>query len=185
MALATGTGREALLSPLGMIHLFRQYFFEFENFLGPPVEHVWLSPGATTELVETSTRRVLQERLIEQMTEALFKAETDTTNQEELSTAIKEENSKNTKLGSTVSGGATVLVVHAEASGSASIEDTARRAREQNHKEMRQQTTKLASEIRTNFKSAFKTVTETTDTHNKRYVIQNTGGQADQLRTPA
>src|SRR5262249_53928000 len=46
-------------------------------------------------------------------------------------------------------------------------------AREQNHKEMRQQSTKLASEIRTNFKSAFKTVTETTDTRSKRYVIQN------------
>jgi hypothetical protein len=39
---------------------------------------------------------------------------------------------------------------------------------------MRQESSKLSSEIRTNFKSAFKTVTETTDTHSKRYVIQNT-----------
>jgi hypothetical protein len=174
MALATGSGREALLSPIGLVHLFRQYFFELENFLGPAVEHVWLSPGSTTELVETSTRRVLQERLIEQMTEALFKAETGTTTQEDLSQAIKDENSKNTKLGSSISGGATVLVLHAEASGSASIEETAKDAREQNHKEMRQQSSKLSSEIRTNFKSAFKTVTETTDTRSKRYVIQNT-----------
>jgi hypothetical protein len=176
MALATGTGREALLSPIGLVHLFRQYFFEFDNFLGPPVEHVWLSPGCTTELVETSTRRVLQERLIEQMTEALFKTERNVTNEEELSEAIKNENSKDTKLGSTVSGGATVLVVHAEASGSASIEETAKDAREQNHKEMRQQSAKLSSEIRTNFKSAFKTVTETTDTRSKRFVIENKTG---------
>ena len=173
MALATGSGREAMLSPIGLVHLFRQYFFEFDNFLGPPVEHVWLSPGSTTELVETSTRRVMQERLIEQMTEALFKAETDTTTQDELSQAIKTENTKNTKLGSSVSGGATVLIVHAEASGTASVEETAKEAREQNHKEMRQQSAKLSSEIRTNFKSAFKTVTETTDTRSKRYVIEN------------
>jgi hypothetical protein len=173
MALATGSGREALLSPIGIVHLFRQYFFEFENFLGPPVEHVWLSPGSTIELMETSTRRVLQERLIEQMTEALFKAETSSTSQDELSQAIKLENSRNTKLGSSISGGATVLIAHGEASGSASLEETAKEAREQSHKEMRQQSAKLASEIRTNFKSAFKTVTETTDTRSKRYVIEN------------
>lgn len=173
MALATGSGREALLSPIGIVHLFRQYFFEFDNFLGPAVEHVWLSPGSTIELMETSTRRVLQERLIEQMTEALFKAETSTTSQDELSQAIKLENSRNTKLGSSISGGATVLIAHGEASGSASIEETAKEAREQSHKEMRQQSARLASEIRTNFKSAFKTVTETTDTRSKRYVIEN------------
>src|SRR6185503_16412451 len=28
------------LSPLGVVHLFRQYFFEFATFLGPPVEHL-------------------------------------------------------------------------------------------------------------------------------------------------
>ena len=35
------------LSPLGVVHLFRQYFFELDTFLGSPTGHVWLSPGAT------------------------------------------------------------------------------------------------------------------------------------------
>jgi hypothetical protein len=53
------------LSPIGIVHLFRQYFFEFDTFLGPPVSHVWLSPGATVELVEISTRKTLVERTFE------------------------------------------------------------------------------------------------------------------------
>jgi hypothetical protein len=38
---------------------------------------------------------------------------------------------------------------------------------------MRSQTEKLSTEIRKNFKSTFRTVTETTDTSSKRYVLQN------------
>jgi hypothetical protein len=29
------------LSPIGIVHLFRQYFFEFDTFLGPPLNHQW------------------------------------------------------------------------------------------------------------------------------------------------
>lgn len=38
---------------------------------------------------------------------------------------------------------------------------------------MRTQSEKLSSEIRENYKSTFKTVTEVTDTSSKRYVIAN------------
>jgi hypothetical protein len=42
---------------------------------------------------------------------------------------------------------------------------------------MRQQTEKLSTEIRRNYKSTFRTVTETTDTSSKRYVLTNTTQQ--------
>ena len=66
---------DAVLSPVGMIHLFRQYFFEFDSFLGPPVGHVWLSPGGTVELIEVSTRRTLTERAYEQAVETPVRVE--------------------------------------------------------------------------------------------------------------
>ena len=47
------------LSPVGIAHLFREYFFELDTFLGTPVGHVWLAPGATVELIEIQTRRRL------------------------------------------------------------------------------------------------------------------------------
>src|SRR5262245_22890532 len=42
---------------------------------------------------------------------------------------------------------------------------------------MRQQSEKLSSEIKRNFKTTFKTSTEITDTSSKRYVLQNTTDQ--------
>ena len=57
------------LCPISVVHLFRQYFFELDSFLGTPVGHVWLSPGSTVELIEVQTRRTLVERTIEQTLE--------------------------------------------------------------------------------------------------------------------
>ncbi|HTN72548.1 MAG TPA: hypothetical protein VMO00_15820 [Methylomirabilota bacterium] len=168
----------AALSPIGVVHLFREYFFEFASFLGSPVQHVWLSPGGSVELIEVSTRKSIVERTIEQSFESIQKSEKDTTTQDELSDAVKQENSSDTKLGVSatsntnyntgfVNGSVTV-------SGSFNLEQQQKLAREQTHKSMRQQTQKLSSEIRQSYKSTLRTVTETTDTSSKRYVLQNT-----------
>lgn len=34
--------KSGALSPVGFVHLFRQYFFDLGTFLGEPVEHIWL-----------------------------------------------------------------------------------------------------------------------------------------------
>lgn len=176
MALTIGRAREAVLTPIGILHVFRQYFFEFDNFLGPAVEHLWLAPGATTELVEVSTRRVLIEETLERSLERVLTSETTTTNEDELSEALKTENLRDTKLGASMTAGGTILIAHGEASASMSIEETQRVAREENHRTKRQQSSKLASEIRSNVKSTFRTVTETTDARSRRYVIENKTG---------
>jgi hypothetical protein len=167
--------RDAFLSPIGVLHLFREYFFQMGTFLGPPVGHVWISPGGTLELVESNTRRVLTEQTVEQSTERTTKTEVDTTDKDELSDAVKNENANDTKLGAsaTASGGVGGVF---QASGSASfnLDESRKQAQEQTHKKMREQTSKLASEVRQNFKTTFRTVTETTDTSSRRYVLQNT-----------
>lgn len=165
---------DAVLSPVGLVHLYREYFFEMGSFLGPPVGHVWLSPGGTVELVEVNTRKTVTERSAELSGESIHKSETTRTEQDDLSTAVKEDNSENTKLGAGVSGGVNTGVYQASASASFSQESTRKSSHETTHKQMRQQSEKLSSEIRSNFKTTFRTVTEVTDTSSRRYVVQNT-----------
>lgn len=50
---------------MGVVNLFREYFFEFDTFLGTPAGHIWVSPGGSVEVVETSTRRTLVEKFTE------------------------------------------------------------------------------------------------------------------------
>ncbi len=165
---------QAVFSPIGMVNLFREYFFEFDTFLGPPTGHIWISPGGTVEVVESSTRRTLVEKTAEQSEETTRKAEESLTTQDDVADAVKEDNANDTKLGVSASGGGSVGVYHAEASTSFSVENSVKKSSESTHKHSRTQSSKVASEIKRNFKTTFRTVTETTDTTSRRYVVQNT-----------
>ncbi|MFG1949386.1 hypothetical protein [Nonomuraea sp. NPDC048826] len=170
-------GLQGVLSPVGLVNLFREYFFEFDSFLGVPAGHVWLSPGGTVELVETSTRRTLVEKTAEQSLETSRKVEESLTTQDDVADAVKEANANDTKLGVSATGGVNAPIFHADASASFSTQSTRERSSEQTHKHSRTQSAKVASEIKRNFKTTFKTVTETTDTASRRYVLHNASAE--------
>lgn len=157
------------LSPISVVHLFRQYFFELDTFLGTPVGHVWLSPGSTVELIEVSTRKTIVEKTLETVLETITKSEKSTTEQDEISEAVKEDNKQDIKFGASI----TASYASITATSSFDFNNSQQKSREETHKRMRQQTEKLSSEIRKNVKSTFKTITEVTDTSSKRYVLSN------------
>jgi len=165
---------DAVVSPIGLLLLFRQYFFEFDSFLGPPVGHVWLSPGSSVELYESTVRRKLIERTIESALEITQKAESTVETKDELSDSVKQENADDMKIAASASGGFNVAVAHGEASASFNLDQARKTASEQTHKRTRSQTEKKSSEIRQSFKTTFRTVTDVTDTTSKRYLLQNT-----------
>jgi hypothetical protein len=165
------------ISPIGIVHLYRQYFFELDTFLGTPVSHVWLSPGSSVELIETSSRKHIEERTTETFSESITKEESNSTGKDELTDAIKTEDKKDTKLGFTATANQSWGSGSFSATGSLNMDSTQQVAREKAHKKMSEQSKKLSKEIRSNFKSTFKTITETTDTQSKRYVLNNSTNQ--------
>jgi hypothetical protein len=166
--------QDTVLSPIGIVQLFRQYFYEFRTFLGTPVGHVWVSPGGTVEVFEIQTRKQLEERYFEVAGESTSKSETASQLDDELSTKVAVENSRDTKLGVSASGGANVGVYHAEAHADYSLQTTNKSAEETAHKRSRQQSEKLSEEIRRSFKTTFRTTVETQNSSSRRYVITNT-----------
>ncbi|RWB30461.1 MAG: peptidoglycan-binding protein [Mesorhizobium sp.] len=161
------------VSPLGIVHYFRQYFFELDTFLGPAVGHIWLAPGTTVELVESSTRRTLVETIAETSQELTQAAERTNRTQEELGQAIKQENRSDTKLGFSTTVNQSWPSGDMSATGSINVDTSQQEARETTYKRMREQSEKLSTQIRTSYKTTFRTVTETTDVSSKRYVLSN------------
>lgn len=162
--------KNVALSPISVVHLFRQYFFELDTFLGTPESHVWLSPGSSVELIEVHTRKTMVEKTLETTLDILTKSEKTTTEQEEISEAVKQDNDRDIKFGT--SGKYSCGSI--EATSSFDYSNSQKLARETTHKRMRQQTEKLSSEIRKNFKSTFKTITEFTDISSTKHVLTNT-----------
>jgi len=162
--------KQAVLSPIAVVHLFRQYFFELDTFLGTPISHVWLPPGSSVELIEVHTRREYVEKTLENTLDVLNRTEASITQEEELSEAVREDTRQDTKLGAAV----TVSYASLEASTSFDYATSQQTARETTHRQKRQQTQKLSSEIRRQFKTTFKTVNEVTDVSSTRHTIANT-----------
>ncbi|HXF90642.1 MAG TPA: peptidoglycan-binding protein, partial [Candidatus Nitrosotenuis sp.] len=162
--------KSVALSPISVVHLFRQYFFELDTFLGTPVSHVWLSPGSSVELIEIHTRKTTVEKTIETTLDILTASEKTTTNQDEISDAVKEQNQQDVNFGASVKASYASI----EATSSFDYKNSQQMARETTHKIMRQQTEKLSSEIRKNYKTTFKTITEYTDVSSVKHVLANT-----------
>ncbi|OOG14522.1 hypothetical protein [Pseudomonas sp. C9] len=165
--------RTGALAPVGFVHLFRQYFFDLGTFIGEPVEHVWLAPATTIELIEVSTRKTMLERTDEISQESTTRSELSETSKDELSDAVKEENTSSTKLGVSNTNTVKFGVYQGTVSASFGLESTRKEGRETTHKQSREQAEKLSTEIKRSYKSVFKTTTETTDTRSRRYVLQN------------
>jgi hypothetical protein len=163
------------LSPVGFVHMFRQYFFDLGTFVGEPVEHIWLPPGTTIELVEVSTRRVFVEKTLESFVETAQHSEQNTTFKDEISDAVKDLNESSTKLGVSQSNTVNLYVYQGTVSANFSVDSTRSNARETVHKQNREQSEKLSRDIKQSVKTVFKTVSETTDMRSRRHVIQNTG----------
>ena len=157
------------VSPISVVHLFRQYFFELDTFLGTPESHVWLSPGSSVTLIEEHTRRTLTERTMENTFDIFTRSESVETVKDEISEAVNDENSKTLNLGASV----TASYAKISATASFDYESSQNSAREKTHTSMREQTQKLSSEIRKNFKSTFRTVEEVTDFSSTKHVLAN------------
>src|SRR5206468_1255056 len=81
-AMAQLEDTQAVLSPVGLVTLFREYSPDFDNFLGAPSGHLWISPGGTVEVVESSIRRTHVERTAAQSEESTYKVEESLTSQD-------------------------------------------------------------------------------------------------------
>jgi hypothetical protein len=160
-----------VISPLGIIHLYRQYFFELDTFLGSPVHHVWLAPGATVELYETHTRKEVTERLLARVTESVRTSEQTTSVKDELSDEMKENSSNDLSLGASV----TASYPKVSATATFDMSRTQERSREELHKQLREQSSKVATSIRSNYQSTFRSTTEFTDFSSVRHVFANPG----------
>jgi hypothetical protein len=171
----SGLLSRTVVSPIGIIHLYRQYFFELDSFLGSPVGHVWVAPHTRVELVEINTRRTLVESLIDESAFARVEQFQESLSLESLHEAVARTNQQDLSFGASVSGSHSWIVGSVQASASMSYHQTQSESRLAVHDLMRRQTQKIASLMEKSVRTTFKTVTEKEEVSSKRYVVENPG----------
>jgi hypothetical protein len=169
---------KVVLSPVGIVHLFRQYFFEFDSFLGPSVQHVWLSPGAQVEMIEINTRRTRVERSSEDSGDSLTRRGAADYVEDELSDAIRQNNNSKTHFGVSVETDSDIVVPfytgEIQTSTDYNMDNSVQVAKESVHNLLRKECNSVATAVRKSYRTTFRSVTETEDVSSKKYLLANT-----------
>ncbi len=168
----------AVLSPVGLVHFFRQYFFELDTFLGPAIEHLWLSPGATVELVEVSRAKRAVQKPGEDPLAASQTGLQAWMIDDELSAAVRAQNSANARFGmgvhsDTSFGAGPVFTALMTTGNSYSLEENSAEARTHLHRGARLQSAAITSELKRKLQTSFQVAAGPEDRRGRRYTIQN------------
>ncbi len=170
-----GPRLEQELSPLGLMHLYRQLHFDAGAALGPVEQAIALAPHEQVEVIQESTRRRTAERLEEFTEETSWENVTEQEISEEISDAVQTAIMRDMSVAVSAYGSGSVGVF----SGGASINAEFGLSTEQAHEFTRtraQTLTKKTSEvIRKSHSLTVRTTTETTDRQAIRRLISNPG----------
>ncbi len=152
----------SVLSPVGILYLFRQFFFELETFLGTPEGHVWVNAGGTAELEE-----VEPDDSIAQNSYSL--AEPD-----DILELVAENNRNSLQYALNECDSEEWVTCQADVTAEISYERNSRLSRETAYKQLRQNIEKLSRELRRKSRKSFRAAT---GTGSKRYMVENTGNK--------
>ena len=164
---------DLVVSPLGILDLYRYYFYDFGNFLGIPIEHVWIAPYSEVELLEINSTTSYRFREYETSLEVAEAQEKEIKESTDISEEIERNMMADFKTGITAEGGVQFSVWHVN--GSSSMDFSTHL--EKNKKEMRKRLRELSSKTTTQLKRSVRTLTresvEKRTESSRRHLIKN------------
>ena len=138
---------ETAVSPLGVMHLYRQFYFNGEEGLGP-IEHAFtVAPLETLEIVYQNTRRQIHEELVETGLEITLETREETKNLEEVSDKVSSmiDRDASVAVGAELTGW--IGVWQTTVSGEVNLGVSSQNAREQSSRRLKEVTKEAAERI--------------------------------------
>lgn len=166
-----------ILSPVGLVDLYRHYFFDFGTFLGPSVEHIWVAPGSETELIEISSRTDYRFRESETSLQMLQAEEKTVTEKSEFSEEIQKENENDINAGISAQGGMETPVYKASGSTSMEYKNHIATSKKSARKRSREISSKVTTETKRSIRMLTRESTEIKNESSRRHLIKNTSNE--------
>jgi hypothetical protein len=162
-----------IVSPVGLIDIYRHYFYDLGTFLGPPIEHLWIAPKSKVELYEFSSKT--DYRFIESETSIQIVESKEETMSEksELSEEMQKDSEQDIKVGMSAEGGVNFAVWHASGSTSMEYANHVKNIKKTAMKKSRELSSKITSQMTKSTKLLTKKSTEIKKESSKKHVIDN------------
>lgn len=161
------------LSPLGILHLYRQLHFPGEEGVGPVEQAFTVAPAETVEIVQESTIRRTSERVEEFGTETTTESEREERTQDDISNQVDNSIKRDLQVGISAHGGVNTGVYNFGANLTTNIGLSTQTSRQQIQKHMTALTRKESEKTRNSYSLKFRTLEEVTEFSRMRRTITN------------
>lgn len=161
------------LSPIGIMNLYRHYFYDLGTFLGPPVEHVWVAPYSETALIEASSQTSYRFRESETSYEILQAEEEAVTEAKELSDEMQRKTESDIKIGISSEFGFKTGIYHGGGSFTMDYGMHLSNDKKTVRKQSRELSSKISSEMKRSTRLLTRESIETRTESTRRHIIKN------------
>lgn len=174
-------GGQLVLSPVGLLDLYREYYFDLGTRLGPPIEHIWIAPGSDLELIENYSRTdytFVESEFGVTQTETI---EETVTESETFSEEVEKVQQRDLSAGVAAEGGVSFEVWRVSASASFDYSNSLSLSRRQALERSREASTKAAREVKRSSRLLTRRTTEESRSSTRTHRITNPTGEVRNL----
>ncbi len=164
---------EEALSPIGIAHFYRQFYFNSEEGFGPIEQAFTVAPLETLEVVYETVHKQIHEEVLEIGLEQISETATEEKNTDEVSDKVSSMIQRDTQAAMSANASGSIGVWQAGASANASFKNASQRSREQTSRRLKEVTSRAAERITKTFKLTTRDVTDVTTTNLTRRIIRN------------
>lgn len=164
---------EEALSPIGIVHYYRQLYFNLDEGFGPIEQCFTVAPKETLEVIVTSTRKQIHEEVIEMGYEEVSEQAIEERNTDEVSDKVSTMMQRDMSASMSVNGSYSTPVWQVGASAQASVAVSSQRSRETATKRLKDVTKRASERITKSYSIKTTDYDELTDSTTSRRVISN------------
>jgi len=166
---------EEALSPIGVAHYFKQYYFNFEEGYGPIEEAFTVAPKETLEVVYEKIRKQTHEEMIEVGSEIVSEKAEEVKNLDEVSDKVSNMIQRDTTASMSADASGSIGIWSFGASAGASIAASSQRSRESVSRRLKEVTKRASERITKTYSLKTRDIEEVTEMNLTRRVIKNEG----------
>lgn len=162
-------------SPIALLDIYKQHFYDCGTFLGPAIDHVWAAANSKVEHVEIISLTEHMSRETETYVESEVTKETSKSTKSDFLDEIQQERESNFSFGQTldVSGG--IGIINASSSTTFDFAQRTQNSHKQTTNKTEEQSSRVSNRMKkTSRTTNFRSITRSNQ-NTKRHLIDNTG----------
>ena len=160
-------------SPVGFIDLYKQHLYDCGNFLGPPIDHVWVPPHSSVQMAEEVSLTEYSSYEVENFVETSSERETNQSTKEDFLNEVQKDRESNFSFSQSLDTSATIGVFSANGTTNVGYDNRSAESSREVTNRVKEQSERVVERMKISKRTKSFRSTERTQINTKQRKIEN------------